>query len=207
MIFMAATFYSFGKAFLWPTMLGVAGERYPQSGSVAMGALGAAGMLTVGQIAGARIGAQQGFSTSEVLQSVSAETFERYASPEPTSSWYYDYTPIDPAKLAAAQSIELEDGKIAEPADGGDALAPISSAALISEDAKPDLLANAATDVPMVQTAYLRGSQKALTLTSYIPAAMAVGFLILLIYYKAIGGYKVLKVDDEGKVVEADAAH
>ncbi len=36
MIFVAATFYSFGKAFLWPTMLGVVGERYPQSGSVAM---------------------------------------------------------------------------------------------------------------------------------------------------------------------------
>ena len=52
MIFAAATFYSFGKAFLWPTMLGVAGERYPQCGSVAMGALGAAGMLCVGQIAG-----------------------------------------------------------------------------------------------------------------------------------------------------------
>ena len=49
-IFAAATLYSFGKAFLWPTMLGVAGERYPQSGSVAMGALGAAGMLSVGLI-------------------------------------------------------------------------------------------------------------------------------------------------------------
>ena len=36
MIFVAATFYSFGKAFLWPTMLGVAGERI-RSGSVAMG--------------------------------------------------------------------------------------------------------------------------------------------------------------------------
>ena len=34
-------------------MLGVAGERYPQSGSVAMGT-GAAGMICVGQIAGPR---------------------------------------------------------------------------------------------------------------------------------------------------------
>ena len=71
MVFAAATFYSLGKAFLWPTMLAVAGERYPMSGAVAMGALGAAGMLTVGQIGGATIGAQQGYHTSAHLQ----ETF------------------------------------------------------------------------------------------------------------------------------------
>ena len=204
MMFVAATFYSFGKAFLWPTMLGVAGERYPQSGSIAMGALGAAGMLTVGQIGGARIGAQQGFSASNILKTASAETFDRYAG-EGKSSWGYEYTEIEPSKLSAAQSIELAEGKIA--AGEGDALASIKEAALIPEEEKAALIANAETDVPAVQEAYLLGSQKALNLTSYVPAAMAVGFLILLIYYKAIGGYKVLRVDDNGNLVEADPHH
>jgi hypothetical protein len=31
--------------------------------------------------------------------------------------------------------------------------------------------------------------------TSQIPAGMTLGFLILLVYYKAIGGYKVLDVN------------
>ena len=41
----------------------------------------------------------------------------------------------------------------------------------------------------------MHGGLRALTLTAYVPAAMSVGFLILLIYYKSQGGYKVLNVD------------
>lgn len=201
MIFVAATFYSFGKAFLWPTMLGVAGERWPQSGSVAMGALGAVGMLTVGLIAGGRIGAQQGYEMSTNLKETAPATFERYAG-ENTKSWGMDFQVLDPAKLNAANSIKLE-------GDGPIETATFSDATLIDDAAKADLIANASTDVPAIQNSYLFGGRRALTLTSYIPAAMAVGFLILLLYYKAIGGYKVLHIDDQGKVVEAapDAAH
>ena len=189
-IFLAATFYSFGKAFLWPTMLGVAGERYPQCGSVAMGALGAAGMLTVGLIAGVRIGTQQGYSMSEDLKASAPATFERYAEPETTTAWGYSYQTIIPERLNAANSIEVaEDGKISD-------TAPISDSEIIKDEDKQLLLANAATDVPAVKTSNLNGGRKALQLTAYIPAAMAVGFLILLIYYKAIGGYKVLTLEE-----------
>jgi len=107
MIFVAATFYSFGKAFLWPTMLGVAGERYPQSGSVAMGALGAAGMICVGQVAGPRIGTQQGFEMSQRLEQRAPDTFNRYAATDVTKSWGYEYRALDAAKLNAANGTEL----------------------------------------------------------------------------------------------------
>ena len=196
MIFVAATFYSLGKAFLWPTMLGVAGERYPQSGSVAMGALGAAGMLCVGQIGGPRIGAQQGYEMSTNLQQTSSDTFERYASPESTSAWGLTYKPLDPAKLNAANGTELENGT----PKNTDA---VSNAALIPAEAKPALIENAGKDFKAVQDSYLHGGRRALTLTSYIPGAMAIGFLGLLIYYRTIGGYKPLEVDGEGKVIES----
>ncbi|MCC9600071.1 MFS transporter [Stieleria sp. JC731] len=192
MIFVAATFYSLGKAFLWPTMLGVAGERYPQSGSVAMGALGAAGMLCVGQIAGPRIGTQQGFEMSQNLQAEAAETFERYADPEPVSSWGYEYRPLNAAKLNAANGTELAEG------EGVDASA-ISNATLIPEEEKEALVANADTDIPAVQASYLYGGRQALTLTAYVPAMMAVGFLGLMIYFKSIGGYKVITLGGEEK--------
>src|SRR6185503_5484725 len=42
----AATVYALGKTFLWPTMLAVASERFPKGGAVAIGMLGAAGMLS-----------------------------------------------------------------------------------------------------------------------------------------------------------------
>lgn len=194
MIFVAATFYSFGKAFLWPTMLGVAGERYPQSGSVAMGALGAAGMLCVGQIAGPRIGAQQGYEMSTNLQETAPETFDRYASAESVSSWGLEYQPLDAAKLNAANGSESGDDTVA-----------IESATLIAADEKPELLSNAATDIPAVKDSYLYGGRRALTLTAYVPAGMAIGFLGLLIYFKSIGGYKVLRYDEKlGKAIPID---
>ena len=188
MIFVAATFYSFGKAFLWPTMLGVAGERYPQSGSVAMGALGAAGMICVGQIAGPRIGTQQGVEMSQRLEKTAPDTFSRYASPEVTKSWGYEYRALDAAKLNAANGTELVGGK----PKSTDA---ITNAALIPAAEKKTLVKNASTDFKAVQDSYLYGGRQALKLTSYIPAAMAIGFLGLLIYYRAIGGYKVINLD------------
>ncbi len=197
LIFVAATFYSFGKAFLWPTMLGVVGERYPRSGSVAMGALGAAGMICVGQIAGPRIGAQQGYEMSAQLQQVAPATFDRYADTDTTSSWGYEYRAINAAKLNAANGTELENGKPRN-------TAAITNAELIPEAEKKGLIANAGTDFQAVQASYLHGGRRALILTSYIPAAMAVGFLGLLVYYRAIGGYKVIQLD--GSEVSHEAA-
>lgn len=188
MVFVAATFYSFGKAFLWPTMLAVAGERWPQCGSVAMGALGAAGMITVGQIGGARIGTQQGYHMSQHLEQTAPETFARYSAAEPTTAFGYEYKPLTPERLNAANGIHVADGKISD-------TSPISDADLIAEEDKALLLENADTDVPAVQDSYLAGGRSALIDTAQIPGAMTIGFLLLLVYYKAIGGYKVLDVD------------
>jgi len=195
MVFVAATFYSFGKAFLWPTMLAVAGERWPQCGSVAMGALGAAGMITVGQIGGARIGTQQGYHMSQHLEETAPETFSRYSADETTTAFSYEYKPLVAERLNAANSIHVADGKISD-------TSPISGADLISDEDKSVLLENADIDVPAVQDSYLAGGRQALIDTAQIPAGMTLGFLILAIYYKSIGGYKVLDVD--GNPVESD---
>ena len=41
------------------------------------------------------------------------------------------------------------------------------------------------------------GDRKTLKADSFIPAAMAVIFLGVLLYFKAIGGYKVLKIEEQ----------
>jgi MFS family permease len=61
---------------------------------------------------------------------------------------------------------------------------------------------NEAHDGPVISTARLHGGKQALTWTAYVPAAMAVGYLLLVLYFLARGGYKaeVLvghKADDE----------
>jgi MFS family permease len=53
-----------------------------------------------------------------------------------------------------------------------------------------------------VQQAKDYGGQMALKVTAAIPATMAVGYLILLVYFRAIGGYKLVEIGPGGKEIE-----
>ena len=45
------------------------------------------------------------------------------------------------------------------------------------------------------------GDRKTLKADSFIPLTMAVIFLGVLVYFKTIGGYRVLKLEDQEKAV------
>jgi hypothetical protein len=49
-----------------------------------------------------------------------------------------------------------------------------------------------------VKEAEIYGKQQALKITAAIPAAMAVGYLFLLLYFRAIGGYKLVEIGPGG---------
>ena len=48
-----------------------------------------------------------------------------------------------------------------------------------------------------VVEASITGDRKTLKADSFIPAGMAAVYLLLLLYFKAIGGYKPIHVEDE----------
>jgi MFS family permease len=48
MAFAAATVFSIGVCYFWPTMLGYTSERWPEGGALLMGLMGAAGMASAG---------------------------------------------------------------------------------------------------------------------------------------------------------------
>lgn len=156
-ILVAATIYGVGKTFLWPTMLGVVGERFPKGGALAMGAVGGIGMLSAGMLGGPGIGYTQDYSASERLQELSPSAYKQVASPD--ENRFLFFPPVR----------GLDGAKVAQ-------LKPSSP---VYED---------------VQKAETYGKQEALQITAYIPAAMAVGYLILLIYFRAIGGYKSVEI-------------
>ena len=54
----------------------------------------------------------------------------------------------------------------------------------------------AAADKTPVEAAGLHGGHQALKLTSFVPASMAVIYLLLILYFKAKGGYKAVHVSD-----------
>ncbi len=48
MIFLIVTVYGFAKAYFWPTMIGIAGERFPKGGALTLNMMTGVGMIGVG---------------------------------------------------------------------------------------------------------------------------------------------------------------
>jgi MFS family permease len=202
MIFVAATFYSLGKAFFWPTMLGVAGERFPQSGAIAMGALGAAGMLTVGLLANEAIGYKQSLNASKELKKSNPEVFERYAEKEEIG--FLENLGLQPNLVSAANSVKVNEDGTLDTAAFEKLRTQADEATKAQVEA---ILPMVEQDYQAVKAADIWGGRRALTLTAFVPAGMAVGFLVLLLYFSVNGGYKKLRLNDDGEVVIDEDAH
>ena len=160
-ILIPATIYGVGKTFLWPTMLGVVGERFPKAGALGLGAVGGIGMLSAGMLGGPGIGYTQDVYMSADLERISPAAYEEVASQE--ENRFLFFKPVrgfDGAKVA-----QLQEGTAAY------------------------------KDVTAAES---YGKQQALKVTALVPIAMAVGYLILIIYFRAIGGYKLVEIGPGG---------
>ncbi len=199
----AATVYACGKTFLWPTMLAVASERFPNGGAVSIGMLGGVGMLSAGLLGGPAIGVKQDYFASQYLSKESEQTFDRYkADKENTFLWF--------------KTIGLNGQKVEILDDNGKELARVDEI-LRSENrvdpnhteleswwqgAKPF----ASEDKPLVTEARLIGGQSALKMTAYIPAIMAVCYLLLIIGFKMAGGYKPIHLSENSNLPDEPEA-
>jgi MFS family permease len=160
-IFLAATVYGFGKTFLWPTMLGVVGERFPRGGALTMGTMGGVGTLCAGLLATPGIGYTQDFFASKNLKETSPTAFARVVSTDENSF----------LMLPAISGLD------------GNKVAKIG----------PD-----DPEFNVVKEAGIFGGRMALKCTAVVPATMAIGYLLLVLYFRAIGGYKQVELDRSG---------
>lgn len=195
----AATVYACGKTFLWPTMLAVVSEQFPKGGAITIGAIGGVGMLSAGLLGGPGIGFKQDYFASEQLRE-HPEVFERYKAPNENEFLGFKTVGLDGAKV----------GVLEDPGEGGVKtivrdLARLESAPNTSSNAIEDQrkLVNwwdqaqktADADKPLVLGASLYGGRMALRLTAIVPATMAVIYFLLILYYKARGGYQQVHLD------------
>ncbi len=171
-MFMAATVYALGKTFFWPTMLGVAGERFPKGGALTMGTMGGIGMLSAGLLGGPGIGYKQDYFASNHLREESPPTYERYASPE--KNHFLFFPPIN----------GLDGKKVGE----------LKEVIEHKEKTKQPLTAQEESDKKEVLGAQLYGGRWALRYTAAVPATMAVLYLCLVIYFSMHGGYKPVHI-------------
>jgi hypothetical protein len=217
----AVTIYGLGKTFLWPTMLGIIGERFPKGGAVTMGAIGGIGMLSAGYLGGPGIGYQQDRYASEHLEENAPETYKRYQAGEENGFLFFEKVRgLDGQKVGVVIDTGVKvDGEIVK-VDGKIVRTLDSDYEKFAERAAEEKgfeipkeisatkkwwdetgLANAKTDLKPVNEARIAGGRAALKLTAYVPAAMFVGYLILVLYFAAKGGYTTveLNADNEGK--------
>lgn len=184
-MFFAATVYALGKTFLWPTMLGVVGERFPQSATLAMALLGCVGMLSAGYLGGPGIGYKQDYFASQYIQEKHADTYERVKAPNENGFLVFPkITGIDGAK--AGMLSDMGKSMMSEVEVAGERLSEDSLKGL--REQSEWWAANkqfAETDAGPVGDARMHGSRMAIRYTAIVPAAMAVLYLLLLVAFRA----------------------
>ena len=165
MALVALGIYAVGKTFFWPTMLAVVGDRFPQTGAVAMSIMGGIGMLSAGLIGGPGLGYCKDRFAGEELKKADSALYEEYKAAAPSKF----------LNIESTAALGLDGKKLGE-----------------AKEAKEKTPAQ-----KTVVEADQRGDRRTLKADSYIPATMAVIYLLLFFYFKAIGGYKPVHLAEE----------
>ncbi len=173
-IIIAGTIYGIGKTFYWPTMLGVVGERYPKGGALTMGTIGGIGMLSAGILGGPGIGYFQDKFASEKLEQKSEQLYSETRAGVPKGFLGFGaVSGLDGQKVGEAVKKQKD---------------------LEIKKAKGESITDAdhlTTSEEQIIEANLYGGRRALMVTAAVPAIMAVGYLILVLYFRSKGGYQV----------------
>jgi len=177
---MALAVYAVGKTFFWPTMLAVASDRFPQTGAIAISIMGGIGMMSAGMIGGPGLGYAKDRFAAAHLEATQPAVYAQYKVAQPTG-WlvFKEVAAIDGrklgevgAKLSTARA-ELAAAGVADPEAALERLTPEERA---------------------VHAASIQGDRETLVADAVIPSTMAVIYLGLLVYFRSIGGYKVVKI-------------
>jgi MFS family permease len=179
---LALTVYAVGKTFFWPTMLAVASDRFPRTGAVAISIMGGIGMMSAGLIGAPGLGFAKDRFSGEALQESNPALYAEYKADTPSEFLGLKATGLDGKKLGAVQ----------------DQLKKIRKDLAAEGNTDPQAALDRLTrDEKAVLEASITGDRRTLIADAAIPAAMAVIYLLLLIYFKMIGGYKPIHMTDE----------
>jgi len=166
MIFVAATLYGMGKTFFWPTMLGVVAEQTPKGGALTLNAIAGIGMLTVGTLGMPYIGTLQSdkqiqaVANSEVAENVPGLVVDGVLTTVTQKSIYW-----------VIHYSTIDEQALSEKLD----------------QLPPDERTQVADEIAHIRS---RSNQGALANMAIFPAIMLVGYICLILYFRARGGYQ-----------------
>jgi MFS family permease len=175
--------YAVGKTFFWPTMLAVASDRFPRTGAVAISIMGGIGMMSAGLIGAPGLGYAKDRFSGEALKEKQAALFEEYKADKPSEFLFFPHASgLAGKKLGDIQKDlttireELKDEGNTDPQAALDRLTPQQREVFLAS---------------------IEGDRRTLVADAAIPAAMAVIYLLLLLYFMAIGGYRPVHIAGE----------
>jgi MFS family permease len=171
----ALTIYGIGKTFFWPTMLAVASDRFPRTGAVAISIMGGIGTMSAGLIGAPGLGYAKDRFAGEELLKANPAVFAEYKADQPSI--------FLPFVFGEATGL---DGK------------KLGAAKLTPAERRDE-------SQQMVVQADQKGDRRTLVADSFIPAAMAAIYALILLYFKAIGGYKPVRIEAETQAVRGTA--
>jgi len=180
----ALAIYAVGKTFFWPTMLAIAGDRFPRSGAIAMSLMGGIGMMSAGLLGSPGLGYAKDRFSAEHLQEQSPSVYAEYRKAgEPSQFLFFrSVEPINSERLTQAKDnfSAARDAILAE-----------------TGQRDPQLAFNrlSETDRALID-ASLEGDRKTLVADAAIPATLLVIFLGIMVYFISIGGYRPLRLNE-----------
>jgi hypothetical protein len=158
-------------------------------------------MLSAGLLGSPGIGYKQDYFASNDLKEKSASAYERYKSDTLKSFLVFpEIAGLDQAKVAALNDGGAQIKKdIAALEKSGRKLADDKNLEKLSQWWETTAKLNADTDKSPVNAATLHGGKTALKWTALVPLVMAIGYLLLIGYFRAAGGYKQVHIEGVGK--------
>jgi MFS family permease len=105
MIFLAATLFGIGTAFFWPTTLGLVAEQFPRGGAMTLNAIGGMGMIAVGVLGGAVLGAMMDNRVDARLAAEVPAIHEKVAG-KPDQRYFMSYRDLNQAAVATLPADE-----------------------------------------------------------------------------------------------------
>ncbi len=165
LVIFAFVFYAVGQTFYWPSVLGFTAEQFPRGGALTLNTVTAMGHLTVGIFGFPFLGAVQDHYDSRAVMESQPALVQTIQSEKRTIDG--TKTPIVSTKtlFGVRYSVVNSDALMAQPE--------------FSEESRDAL------DAKLSQT-----GRSTLRIATILPITMAVGFLMMLMWFKSRGGYK-----------------
>lgn len=182
----ALAVYAVGKTFFWPTMLAVASDRFPRTGAIAISLMGGIGMLSAGVVGGPGLGYAKDRFAGEELRAADPALHARAESATASQFLLFDAAKGIDGKLRAEVQARLDAARKELGAQG------------VHDTAQA--LARLSADDRTIVAASIAADRRTLRVDSLIPLTMAGIFLLLAIWFRANGGYRVLRIGASGDV-------